>query len=81
MIYATIFGITYAVVAIAVFAMLASKTAQAGANMLNQGLSRDEVDAFYHGMQGKTVLATLQATLITGTVIGALVSAAVWAFT
>jgi hypothetical protein len=78
MLYIAIFGVTYAVVAIAVFAMLARKTAQVGTNMLNQGMPRESVDVFYQSMQGKTVLATLQATAITGTVVGGLISLVVW---
>lgn len=78
MLYIAIFGVTYLVVAIAVFAMLAKKTAQVGANMLHQGMPRESVDDFYQSMQGKTILATLQATVITGTVVGGLISVAVW---
>ncbi len=78
MLYITIFGLTYLVVAITVFVMLAIKTARAGTYMRNQGIPRENVDAFYQSMQGKTVLATLQATIITGTVIGGIISLAVW---
>lgn len=76
--YIAIFGLTYMIVAVFVFAMLARKSAQVGANMLNQGMSRESVDAFYESMQGKTILATLQATVITGTFVGGLISLVVW---
>lgn len=79
--YFAIFGVTYLVVAIAVYAMLAKKTAQVGANMLNQGMSRESVDLFYQSMNGKTALATLQATVITGSVVGGLISLVIWVLT
>lgn len=76
--YIAIFGVTYMVVAIAAFAMLAKKTAQVGADMLSQGIPRESVDDFYQSMQGKTVSATLQATVITGTLVAGLISLVVW---
>ena len=72
--YIAIFGVTYLVVAIMVFVLLARKTAQVGGNMLNQGIPRENVDDLYRSMQGKTLLATLQATAITGTILGGLIS-------
>ncbi|MFN7711579.1 MAG: hypothetical protein ACK5OI_04160 [Curvibacter sp.] len=78
--YIAVFGLTYLVVAIAVFAILAGRTARVGAGMLNEGMPRESVDAFYQSMRGKTILATLQATTITGTLLGGLISLVVWLF-
>jgi hypothetical protein len=54
--------------------MLARKTAQVGANMLNQGMPRKTMDDLYRSMKGKTLMATLQVTAITGTILGGLIS-------
>ncbi|WP_043769191.1 hypothetical protein [Algiphilus aromaticivorans] len=78
MLYIAIFGFTYILVAIAVFAMLSGRTVRFEADMLNQGMSRKSVDSFYRSMQRQTVLATLRATAITSTALAGMITLVVW---
>jgi hypothetical protein len=79
--YLAIFGICYLVVFVGAFLLLSSKTAAVARRLQAQeGMGKESLDVFYQSMRGKTLLACLQITVITGTVLGAIVSGVVWAF-
>ena len=79
--YLWIFGGSYLATLAVAFFFLSQRARAAADELLAQGMGPEAVDEFYASIGRATLLALVQSTLITGTLLGACGSFAWWLFT
>lgn len=79
--YVWIFAGSYLCVFFSVFYFMSRKIARAAEGMRDMGMEQDRIDDFYRTMGGRSVLALLWATLLTGSILGTVGSAIYWLVT